>query len=543
MRSSGRAISPEALFSLTPDDLARWRADPTQFIDEIVINPETRVPFELLDAERDFLAHCFQVDDDGRLVYPEQVYGAPKKSGKTLFAALHTLVTVLVYGGVYAEGYCCANDLEQSVGRVFQAIRRIVEASPLLRADAKITASKIEFASTGATVTAIANDYAAAAGGNPTISTFDELWAFTSESSRRLWDEMVPPPTRKLACRLTVTYAGFEGESQLLEEIYKRGLSQPQISDGLHAGDGLLMLWSNEPIAPWQTPAWLSQMRGQLRANAYLRLIENRWVTSESSFVEMEWWDACVDEDYSPLVHAPDLPIWVGVDASTKRDSTAVVAVSWDGHAKKIRLVWHRVFQPSKADPLDFETTVAATVRELCGRFWVRAVRFDPYQMQAVAQQLHREGVPMVEFPQTVGNLTDASTNFYELIKGRNIVAYPDDSIRKSISQSIAVETTRGWRIAKEKSSHKIDVVVAMAMAAHAAVALAERRAIVAEFGTFDGPYASGGSWSVGNPGHVHFSHRSPEYWASQGLFHPSDRAYWIARGIYKPPHQIEEQA
>jgi hypothetical protein len=32
------------------------------------------------------------------------------------------------------------------------------------------------------------------------------------------------------------------------------------------------------------------------------------------------------------------------------------------------------------------------------------------------------------------------------------------------------VETSRGWRIAKEKAAHKIDVVIALAMAAHAAM-------------------------------------------------------------------------
>jgi phage terminase large subunit-like protein len=182
--------------SLGASDLARWRANPVAFIDEIIVNPETGLPFDLLPAELEFIAHAFKVDDAGRLVYPEQVYSAPKKSGKTLFAALLTLVTTLVYGGAFAEGYACANDLEQAQGRVFQAIRRIVEASPLLRADANVTASKIDFASTGATIIAIANDYAGAAGGNPTISTFDELWAFVSERGRRLWDEMVPADTQ-----------------------------------------------------------------------------------------------------------------------------------------------------------------------------------------------------------------------------------------------------------------------------------------------------------------------------------------------------------
>jgi len=39
-----------------------------------------------------------------------------------------------------------------------------------------------------------------------------------------------------------------------------------------------------------------------------------------------------------------------------------------------------------------------------------------------------------------------------------------------AVSRAIAIETSRGWRIAKEKQSHKIDVVVALAMSALAAV-------------------------------------------------------------------------
>ena len=39
-----------------------------------------------------------------------------------------------------------------------------------------------------------------------------------------------------------------------------------------------------------------------------------------------------------------------------------------------------------------------------------------------------------------------------------------------ALSRSVALETARGWRIAKEKVSHKIDVVVALAQACLGAV-------------------------------------------------------------------------
>jgi Terminase large subunit, ATPase domain len=114
---------------------------------------------------------------DGRLLYSELVYACPKKSGKTTFAAIFVITIILLFGGSYAEAICAANDYEQSVGRVFAAIKRIIECSPLLRGEAKITADKIMIA--GATITAIPSNYASAAGANPVVTVFDELWAYS----------------------------------------------------------------------------------------------------------------------------------------------------------------------------------------------------------------------------------------------------------------------------------------------------------------------------------------------------------------------------
>jgi phage terminase large subunit-like protein len=459
---------PDVLNQATLD---RWKADPTSFIETVLHDPETGQPFVLLPAEIEFLKHAFKTDVDGKLLYPEQVYAAPKKSGKTGYAGLHVLTTILLFGGAFAEGYALANDFEQAQSRVFQAIRRIVECSPLLCNEATITADKIVFrAFRNATISAITSNYASAAGANPTISCFDELWGFTSERSHRLWDEMIPPPTRKTTCRLTVTYAGFEGESDLLLSLYKRGLEQPEVGEDLRAGDGILMFWSHKPVAPWQDEKWIAEMRRSLRPNQFLRMIENRFVTSEASFIDLNWWDACVDPNLTPSLINYSLPVWVGVDASTKHDSTAIVAVTWEEAAQRVRLVAHKVFQPSPDDPLDFELCIEATLLDLRKRFQVVKVLFDPWQMQAVSQRLTRQGLTIEEFPQSPANLTLASQNLYELVQGRNLVLYPNTGMRLAVSRAVAIETSRGWRIAKDKQSHKIDVIIALAMACHAVV-------------------------------------------------------------------------
>src|SRR5262249_38622158 len=211
-------------------------------------------------------------------------------------------------------------------------------------------------------------------------------------------------------------------------------------------------------------------MRRSLRPNQYLRMIENRFVTTESAFIDMDEWDACVDPDAAPVLQDRNLPVWIGVDASVKHDSTAIAVVTFDRQAQRVILVGHRIFQPSAKQPLDFDATIARTVRELMKRFAVRGVFYDPFQMAAVAQRLQAAGVPMREFPQTVGNLTEIGSNLYELIRGRGLAVYRNAAVRLAVSRAIAIETPRGWRIAKEKAAHKIDVVVALAMAAHAAI-------------------------------------------------------------------------
>ena len=164
------------------------------------------------------------------------------------------------------------------------------------------------------------------------------------------------------------------------------------------------------------------------------------------------------------------MPVWIGVDASTKRDSAALVAVSFDKKAQCVRLIAHRVFTPAPGDPIDFEATVEATLHDWRKRYLVRKVWFDPYQMAAVAQRLVKAHVPIEEYPQTIPNLTAATSNLFDLIQSRSLALYSDTGMRLAVSRAIVTESSRGWKIDKTKQGHHIDVIVALSMAALAAV-------------------------------------------------------------------------
>lgn len=455
--------------------LERWRREPIRFIEEVLhtydIATQQFAPFKLHDAQRQFLKYAWQTRDDGRLLYPEQIYSTIKKTGKTALAGAHVLTTTLIFGGLNAQAFCVANDYQQAQGRVFDAIVQICENSPYLKRECVITQDRITFPQTGAVIHAIASNDTSAAGAHPTISSFDELWGFTSTRLRRLWEEFIPVPTRKISARLVTSHAGYSGESELLEELYKDGLTLPEIAPGLRAGNNTLFFWSHDCLAPWQTEQWLADMRRQQKRPAqFIRQFENRFVTSENPFIEMSAWDRCVNPALGHAPTNPLLPIWIGVDASVKRDATAVVAVTFDSKAKLVRPVTHRIFQPSPTEPLDFEATVEQTLLDLNRRFQIRKVLFDPYQLASTMQHLAKQGLRVEEFPQTSANLTAASQCLYELVMSEGIIVYPDSAMRTAVSNAIAVETPRGWRISKQTASRKIDVVVALAMASLAAV-------------------------------------------------------------------------
>jgi phage terminase large subunit-like protein len=94
----------------------------------------------------------------------------------------------------------------------------------------------------------------------------------------------------------------------------------------------------------------------------------------------------------------------------------------------------------------------------------------DPYQLHRSITTLRAAGINIVEFPQTTGNTTLMGQALFDLLNGRNIKLYRADDLRSQALNTVAVESARGWRIAKERASKKIDAIVALAMACVAAM-------------------------------------------------------------------------
>ena len=155
---------------------------PIHFIDKLVKKNELGQPFRLSDHQREVLRLAFDFDSDGRLPHDTILYSCIKKSGKTTLNSALTLAWGFTQE-VPNEILVLANDLEQTLARVFKTMEGIIQHNPELQREAEVQTRTIYLAN-GTTVTAISGDYAGAAGSNHGFSSRDELWGYTSESSR-----------------------------------------------------------------------------------------------------------------------------------------------------------------------------------------------------------------------------------------------------------------------------------------------------------------------------------------------------------------------
>ncbi len=444
---------------------ACYKTDICRYLKDHFYIVETKAPIVLEPWQREgILEPLFAIDPaTGLRKHTLALLGMPKKNGKSCLSAA-ILNYFLFQGEDYGELILCANSREQSSWVIYSKLIQSLQLNPRQLQYVHIYDDYIENVRTHTIARVIAQNYKTASGSNPSLVIFDELWSYEdteSDNARKFYEELTTVPTRKEPMTVITTYAGYD-EDTLLFELYKKGLAGQDPKT--------FFFWTHENLASWITPEYLATQKERLRPNTYLRLHENRWTSGEDLFIDIADWDACVDPDHRPFIEDPgkDLRIVVAVDAGIKSDTSAVVAVAKKDN--RIVLVSHRKWTPSSENPIDIEETIEKYLLELKDRFNIIEVRYDPYQLHRTGTSLAKEDLNMVEFPQTIPNLTEMGQNLFDLIKGRNLRLYADAGMRTHAQNARAQETPRGFRIVKGKSTKKIDLIIALAMAALGAI-------------------------------------------------------------------------
>jgi phage terminase large subunit-like protein len=202
--------------------------------------------------------------------------------------------------------------------------------------------------------------------------------------------------------------------------------------------------------ASWITVQQLAEQRQALPDLAYRRFLANQWTAREGHWLPPGAWQTCVGE---PEFTSGD-KVWIGVDVGGGRSASAVV---WQNEALQVGCaIYHG--EGGVVDCLD-------CVRELAGEYQAVEVIYDPWRFGQAAQELEREGLHMVQFPQNMTRMIPASQRLHEAITSKRLTVPDHPELAQHAANAIARHSQRGWRIDKPGKEIHIDAIIALAMA------------------------------------------------------------------------------
>lgn len=474
--------------------------DPVGWIEKYFYIPETNAPIVLADYQRQALQEALRKDAGGNFVYSLMLWSDIKKSAKSTITAAVCLWRA--YHTPNGSIKIIANDLKQADSRVAQYLRVAIRLNPLMRQAVYQRNYFLRFPN-NCTVEAIPIDPKGEAGGNDDMLVFSELWAASNEAAKRMWTEATVPPNKfGRAFRWIETYAGFEGESELLYNLYD-GLVHDDylIWPGVpcYANDsGQFALWNTEPRLPWQTEAYYNSERAAIgNESEFLRVHRNQWGSSTSKFVEIEQWQAC---QASIPERQPNEPVIVAIDGAISNDCFAIIGVSRRQNRYYVRYV--KIWRPTPGTPLQFympdallekfleasrrydlpdgqrrqeaqqilltSNTPEAYIRWLALERNVAKFVYDRFAIQQLISKL--QGVAYFEvFDQNAKRLI-ADQSLHALIISQQLNHNGNEALTEHIKNANAkTEGEKKLRIVKRSNSLKIDGAVTLSMACHAA--------------------------------------------------------------------------
>lgn len=488
-------------------------SDPVSWVSQYFYDYDTRNLLGLFPVQENPLREALRRKPDGTYQYDTVLWSWMKKSAKSMVIA--AVCDYVASHKPKASIKLIGNDLKQADSRVGYYLRESIRLGKELGYEGSVgekmqdfrrntiikpsgyqiiypNASKIEM---------IPVDPRGEAGGNDDLMVFSELWGWKHKSHVDMWAEMTISPNRfGYAQRWIDTYAGFEGESPILEGLYealvKNGVKLD--IDGnpecyTNAGGNMFATWVTQHHLPWQTRAYYDSERANLPDNQYRRLHLNQWVGSENAYIDISWWDElCLDTELPADSRLE--PLIVCLDAGVHSDTFAIVAVARHrNHEAKIKggnltapdvLIrrYAKAFVPPEGGKLKFfsedpnDVTPESELKRLIKERNVVQVAYDPWQLEHFVDQMEYETGAWFD-PYGQGSERELGDKMlYDMIREGRMKhgGHKSDQLREHLMNANAkvLGDDSRLRIVKRDEKRKIDLAVALAMACKRAAEL-----------------------------------------------------------------------
>lgn len=445
---------------------------------------ETKQPIVLEPHQKDILRLITETLPDGTFKWRTVLYSTVKKSGKTTISALYARWAAETWGP-YQEVYNLGNKLKQAKDRAFKTAKRSIALAPEhIKNDWLLKDTVLTHLPSGSTIEALPVSGSGEAGGNQSLTVWTELWGFQYDEALLFYDELKPVLTRKRSQRFIDTYAGFEGESELLWEIWEHGLA----GERLHPD---IPIYGNEELGliayidtgeearrmPWQKgntgKKYYKEQEKTENAINFKRHHLNEWATSQDVLIQMPLWDR-LEEDVSKYVIQHQVrrtAVVVAWDASVSGDCTAGTVVTYVPSEDKVIELETYIFHPPSGGEIDYHETIKPTMMDLNKRYDIIYVTYDPYQLHDHMLQLSKlaefSGITFEKFEQGADRLRSDSALVSRLKQG-NFAHSGNQELRKHIQNADGKVSgnDKSIRIVKRSPTKHVDGAVSLSMAA-----------------------------------------------------------------------------
>ncbi|MAA98669.1 MAG: terminase [Stappia sp.] len=449
---------------------------------------------------------------DGRRQVRTAFIMLPRGARKTTVGASLALLHTVGYERTPNGQAMVAASAEEDAALAYDEAVGIIKTTPWLTGAMKLNESTfvLEHKRSGAKFRALASGGKGKLGKTPQFVLADELINWEGQNARKMWSALRTGLNKVAGSLLVVITQAGRGQENLAFDLlqYARKVQAGEIED-----PGFLpVLFETEPDADWKDEAlWhfvnpgladgypdiegLRQMAREATERPadrddFRQFHLNCWLDySASPFVEMSIYDQGNGDVDLEDKEATQEPCWLGVDLSSNSDLTAIVAAWGDPETGYDVVPWFfcpednlqrradrdQVPYPRWAEEgwilategnvVDF-TAVEDQIRELCARFNVQEIAFDPHLARVMMTSLAEDGYPAVEMRQGWITMSPAIKELERAIVGRRF-RHGGHPILRWHFDNIAIQEDKAGNKSfhKGKSRDRIDGAVAAAMA------------------------------------------------------------------------------
>jgi phage terminase large subunit-like protein len=468
--------------------------------------------FLLLEWQKEIIRTVFGViKADGYRQFKTCYCEVAKKQGKTTLAAAIALYLLLADGEHGAEIYSCAADRAQA-SLIYQEAVNMAELCPAIRKRVKIIQSqkRMVFAEGQAFYQVLSSESYGKHGLNPHAVLFDE----THVADREMFRIMThgASDARRQPVHLFITTAGNDTNSI----GYELHCKAKDVRDGKKIDSTFLpIIYAADEADDWVLPATWTKANPSLgvtvqlenlklacesakqtpsEENSFRQLRLCQWVKQNVRWLPLHLWDKCEE-----VFEERDLEKRVcygGLDLSSTGDITAFVLVFpptsdddkyfvlpyfWipeDNLGLRVRRdhvpydEWKRLglLQTTEGNVIHYGF-IERFIEKLGERFNIREIAFDRWGATHVAQNLEDAGFVVVPFGQGFASMSPPTKELEMFIKQQRVAQNGNLILRWMLDNvSIRMDAAGNVKPDKEKSSEKIDGVVAMIMALDRAI-------------------------------------------------------------------------